>query len=496
MQPRSSPSSVNVTNAPARRSGSGSPGECLVQGRRRAARRPRRPRRSAPGRAGAPARRAGPGPAADRRRCPAPRSAVAPGVGGPAGRAMTTASEDDRIVRRVARPDRAEMPPDGSRRHWSGRPNGARLRAIDMSLLDRSRADVVPTILADDLSPTAASGAASAPTAASSGPGRRGICGVRENRDGTLWCLAYGAVAAAGLDPIEKKPLFHVDPGSLAYSIATARLPVPLRASARTGRSPRRRGWASTSRSGACRPAQVVEDGRARRRPLDRLHLRRADRVPGVRARHRAPRAARRACATCSSRTATRRPRRSASSREVLDAANVDLKSFDDAFYRRLCGARLAHVLEAIVAYRDGRHLAGAHDAGHPRAATTTTPSCGRWPAGSSATLGPRHAVAREPVPPGLPDARRAAHAARDPAPGRGDRAGGRPAVRVRRERAGARPRGHAVRRLRPAARGAAGYRSPSRLGRDGACPGCGRARPRAAGRGAGDAGGGGGGAR
>ena len=38
---------------------------------------------------------------------------------------------------------------------------------------------------------------------------------------------------------------------------------------------------------------------------------------------------------------------------EVLDAANVDLKSFDDAFYRRLCGARLAHVLDAIVAYRD-----------------------------------------------------------------------------------------------------------------------------------------------
>ncbi len=39
----------------------------------------------------------------------------------------------------------------------------------------------------------------------------------------------------------------------------------------------------------------------------------------------------------------------------VLDAANVDLKSFDDAFYRRLCGARLAHVLEAIEAY----HAAG-----------------------------------------------------------------------------------------------------------------------------------------
>ena len=36
----------------------------------------------------------------------------------------------------------------------------------------------------------------------------------------------------------------------------------------------------------------------------------------------------------------------------MLDAANVDLKAFDDAFYRRLCGARLSHVLEAIVAMR------------------------------------------------------------------------------------------------------------------------------------------------
>ena len=56
-------------------------------------------------------------------------------------------------------------------------------------------------------------------------PGRRGICGVRENRDGQLVSLAYGAVVAIGLDPIEKKPLFHVAPGSTAYSIATAGCP-------------------------------------------------------------------------------------------------------------------------------------------------------------------------------------------------------------------------------------------------------------------------------
>jgi len=53
-------------------------------------------------------------------------------------------------------------------------------------------------------------------------PGKRGICGVRENREGTLMTLVYGNLIAANVDPIEKKPLFHFLPGSLSYSIATA----------------------------------------------------------------------------------------------------------------------------------------------------------------------------------------------------------------------------------------------------------------------------------
>lgn len=52
-------------------------------------------------------------------------------------------------------------------------------------------------------------------------PGKRGICGVRENRDGTLYTLVYGRVIARHVDPIEKKPLFHFHPGSRSYSIAT-----------------------------------------------------------------------------------------------------------------------------------------------------------------------------------------------------------------------------------------------------------------------------------
>jgi pyruvate formate lyase activating enzyme len=50
----------------------------------------------------------------------------------------------------------------------------------------------------------------------------RGYCGARENRGGTYYTLVHSRVASAHIDPIEKKPLFHFRPGSLAFSIATA----------------------------------------------------------------------------------------------------------------------------------------------------------------------------------------------------------------------------------------------------------------------------------
>lgn len=51
--------------------------------------------------------------------------------------------------------------------------------------------------------------------------GGRGICAVRENRDGTLYTHSYGHVVAEHVDPVEKKPLFHFQPGSRSYSLAT-----------------------------------------------------------------------------------------------------------------------------------------------------------------------------------------------------------------------------------------------------------------------------------
>lgn len=53
-------------------------------------------------------------------------------------------------------------------------------------------------------------------------PDKRGICAVRENKNGILQTLVYGMLIAENIDPIEKKPFFHVYPGSRSYSIATA----------------------------------------------------------------------------------------------------------------------------------------------------------------------------------------------------------------------------------------------------------------------------------
>jgi pyruvate formate lyase activating enzyme len=52
-------------------------------------------------------------------------------------------------------------------------------------------------------------------------PGKYGVCGMYQNRDGTLVNLNYGRVSSVAADPIEKKPLFHFHPGTLCFSLGT-----------------------------------------------------------------------------------------------------------------------------------------------------------------------------------------------------------------------------------------------------------------------------------
>ena len=51
--------------------------------------------------------------------------------------------------------------------------------------------------------------------------GKKGVCRVRENHEGILYTFVYGHTISQHVDPVEKKPLYHFHPGSLAYSVAT-----------------------------------------------------------------------------------------------------------------------------------------------------------------------------------------------------------------------------------------------------------------------------------
>ncbi len=53
------------------------------------------------------------------------------------------------------------------------------------------------------------------------GPGKYGVCGMYQNQDATLYNLNYSLVSSVAADPIEKKPLFHFFPGTLAFSLGT-----------------------------------------------------------------------------------------------------------------------------------------------------------------------------------------------------------------------------------------------------------------------------------
>lgn len=52
-------------------------------------------------------------------------------------------------------------------------------------------------------------------------PGQYGICGARKNEGGTVICDNYGRVTALALDPIEKKPLKMYAPGSMVLSVGS-----------------------------------------------------------------------------------------------------------------------------------------------------------------------------------------------------------------------------------------------------------------------------------
>jgi len=188
--------------------------------------------------------------------------------------------------------------------------------------------------------------------------GHKGLCLVRENRDGVLVTLVYGIPLSQAVDPIEKKPLFHFHPGSAAFSIATA---------------------GCNFRCEFCQNADISQ------MPRDRGQIwgQQASAEQVVRA------AVRYACRSIAytyteptiffeysydiARLAAKEDIASVyvtngyMTRDMLeffqsvpdgdgarlDAANVDLKAFRDATYKKVCGARLQPVLDSLKTMKE-----------------------------------------------------------------------------------------------------------------------------------------------
>jgi len=159
-----------------------------------------------------------------------------------------------------------------------------------------------------------------------------GICGVRKNKGGELYTLVYGELIAAHIDPIEKKPLYHFLPGTSAFSIATI---------------------GCNFRCGFCQNWQISQASKRKEEVYSEKSFTPEEVVAAAKKNN---------CRSISY-TYTEPTEGLANTfvtngymtrealekiRPFLDACNVDLKSFREKFYQKVCKAHLEPVLDSI----------------------------------------------------------------------------------------------------------------------------------------------------
>ena len=181
--------------------------------------------------------------------------------------------------------------------------------------------------------------------------GKKGICAVRENRDGTLYSLVYGRVVSINVDPIEKKPLYHFLPGTDTYSIATVGCNFRCLhcQNYEISQMPRERGVIVGENLS---PREIVRDARAQM--CDSISYTYTEPTIFFEYAYDVARLANRE--GLKNIFVTNGYIGEEALRTIapyLDAANIDLKAFTDEFYRKVCGARLEPLLESIKLYKE-----------------------------------------------------------------------------------------------------------------------------------------------
>ena len=183
--------------------------------------------------------------------------------------------------------------------------------------------------------------------------GGRGICRSRECRNGKLWALSYGIPCALAIDPVEKKPLNRFLPGTYCLSLSCTGCNLSCR-------------WCQNSDISQVAPEEAE---RTRLSPDDAVDLCLRRGLPALAYTYTEPftwweymydiavlaHAKGLKNILVSAGYVEKEPLREIL--PYLDAANIDIKALDDAFYRKYCGATLAPVLENILTMK----AAGVH---------------------------------------------------------------------------------------------------------------------------------------
>jgi pyruvate formate lyase activating enzyme len=177
-------------------------------------------------------------------------------------------------------------------------------------------------------------------------PEKFGLCGVRKNIDGVLYALNYGRVFSYGVDPIEKKPLFHFLPGTTSFSFAT------VGCNLRCGNC---QNWQLSQ--GVKSDTRMLEDGEEVS-PEGIVEYAIKNKCKSISYTYSEP------TIFLEYALDTMKLAREKGLKNVwvsngfmtsetldliipyLDAVNIDIKSFDDEFYKKYCGARLSPILE------------------------------------------------------------------------------------------------------------------------------------------------------
>lgn len=174
-------------------------------------------------------------------------------------------------------------------------------------------------------------------------PGFVGFCQARKNIAGKLYSLSYNSPAAIAIDPIEKKPLYHFLPGSKAFSVGTAGCNLYCLNCQNDSLS-----RAPAGVTGKCvQPEEIVKAAVAAgcesiaytyNEPIvfyeymvDIARLAKKSKIKNV---------------AVSNGYINKEPLKKLC--EHIDAFNIDLKGFDNRFYKKVCSAELEPILESL----------------------------------------------------------------------------------------------------------------------------------------------------